>query len=137
MLLITITGRKSGKAYTTPVSYLRDGDTLLITSSRHRTWWRNLRGGAPVTVRLQAQDRRGWGEVIEDHQAVAEGLLAFLQKAPPIALRYYGVSLDPDGQPDWDDVERAAQNAVLIRLQLAGEPVTSRTPGPREVREHV
>jgi hypothetical protein len=38
-LLLTYTGRKSGKAYTTPVNYLRDGDTLLVVSSCKHIWW--------------------------------------------------------------------------------------------------
>lgn len=32
VLLITFRGRKSGKAYTTPVNYLHEGDTILLTT---------------------------------------------------------------------------------------------------------
>lgn len=41
-LLITFTGRKSGKTYTTPVSYSRRGDELSIFT--HARWWKNLTG---------------------------------------------------------------------------------------------
>jgi deazaflavin-dependent oxidoreductase (nitroreductase family) len=99
MLLVTVVGRKSGKPYMTPVSYLRDGDALLVTSLRGRTWWRNLRGGAPVTVRLTRQEQQAYGEVTEDRRAVAADLLAFLQYAPHLA-RYYGVYLNRWIQPD-------------------------------------
>ncbi len=54
-MLLTYAGCKSGKAYTTPVNYLRDGDTLLVVSSRKHIWWKNLRGGAPVTARVRGQ----------------------------------------------------------------------------------
>ena len=40
-ILVTITGRKSGKKYTIPVSYIRDGDTLLVISQREHTWWKS------------------------------------------------------------------------------------------------
>jgi deazaflavin-dependent oxidoreductase (nitroreductase family) len=138
MLLITVTGRKSGKQYTTPVSYLRNGNTLLVTSSHDRTWWRNLRGGAPVTVRLQGQNRRGWAEAIEREQAIAAGLLAYLQQVPRLA-RYYGVTLDPDGQPNVEDVERVAQDKVIVRLRVApaGAPVTNRAANSEGARERV
>ena len=43
VLLITVTGRKSGRAISTPVNYARDGDTLLVTSKTDRTWWKNVR----------------------------------------------------------------------------------------------
>ncbi len=52
-MLITVSGRKSGKLYTLPVSYIRDGETLLVISQKDRTWWKNLQGGAKVTVFVQ------------------------------------------------------------------------------------
>ncbi|MGE5642713.1 MAG: nitroreductase/quinone reductase family protein, partial [Byssovorax cruenta] len=42
MMLITVTGRKTGKKYTTPVGYFRENGDLLVLTSRDRTWWRNL-----------------------------------------------------------------------------------------------
>ena len=58
IMLITFTGRKSGKRYTTPVSYSRQGETVYVFT--HGTWWKNLRGGAPVSLRLRGQDRNGF-----------------------------------------------------------------------------
>ena len=40
-LLLTFTGRKSGKRHTTPVAYLKEGETLLMTADS--PWWKNLR----------------------------------------------------------------------------------------------
>jgi hypothetical protein len=48
IMLITFTGRKSGKTYTTPISYTRNDD--LVTAFTHAKWVRNLDGGAPVTL---------------------------------------------------------------------------------------
>jgi len=49
-MLITFAGHKSGKIYTTPVNCVGDSHTLLVVSPTDRLWWRNLRGGAAVTV---------------------------------------------------------------------------------------
>jgi hypothetical protein len=49
-MLITYAGRKSAKSITLPTNWARDGNTVFVTGLRARTWWRNLRGGAPVTV---------------------------------------------------------------------------------------
>jgi deazaflavin-dependent oxidoreductase (nitroreductase family) len=67
LLLITVTGRRSGRTFTIPVSYVEEDGRLLIQPSapERKLWWRNLRGGAPVRVRLRGQDRTG--------QAVAHG----------------------------------------------------------------
>jgi hypothetical protein len=47
VMLLTYRGRRSGRAFTTPISYVRDGEDLLAVAFRDHAWWRNLRGGAP------------------------------------------------------------------------------------------
>src|SRR4030042_5072097 len=76
MMVINFVGRKSSKIYHVPVSCLRLGDTLLTVSYKRRTWWRNLRGGASVTIRLQGKDVSGQAEVVEDERGGTEGLTA-------------------------------------------------------------
>ena len=117
-LLITVAGRNSGRPITTPVNFVRDGDVLSVTSYRHRTWWRNLRGGAPVTLRLQGKEIRARGEVIEDDAGVAKGLMAHLKMVPEYA-KYYQVKLDSNGQPVSEDVAHAAGDRVIVHIRLA------------------
>lgn len=120
ILLITFTGRKSGKSYTTPVSYSQHGDQIFIFT--HAGWWKNLCSSAPVTLRIRGQDFHGLAEPIaEDKQAVAAGLLAHLRKVPSDA-RYYDVTFDEQGNPRADEVEQAAQTVVMIRIQLHRPP---------------
>lgn len=57
MLVIGYRGRATGKWYETTVNYIRQGETLLITSRRERKWWRNLCGGTPVTIWLRGKAR--------------------------------------------------------------------------------
>ena len=54
-MLISFTGRKSGNVYTTPVEYKRNGNTLIVFTQRHRAWWRNFQGSAPIRLRLHGQ----------------------------------------------------------------------------------
>jgi len=116
VLLISFTGRKSGKTYTTPVSYSQSGDQVYIFS--HANWWKNLLGGAPVTLRIRGQELQGIAEpVAEDKQAVADGLAAHLRKVPSDA-RYYGVTFDDQGYPRIDEVEKAVPSVVMIRIRL-------------------
>ena len=97
VMLITFTGRKSGKTYTTPISYARDGD--LVTAFTGARWWRNLEGGAPVTLFIKRQELQGWAlPVAEDKQAVADGLQAFLRQVRTDA-RFYGVTHVPPAAP--------------------------------------
>jgi hypothetical protein len=62
LTVITVTGRRSGRRYTFPVGYERDGDAVTITVGwpQRKRWWRNLRGGgAPVRLRLGGEERTG------------------------------------------------------------------------------
>lgn len=115
ILLITFTGRKSGKTYTTPVSYSEHGDQVYVFT--HATWWKNLQTGTPVTLRIRGRDVQGLAEpVAEDKQAVAAGLAAHLRKVPSDA-GYYGVTFDDHKDPRAEQVDQAAQNAVMIRIR--------------------
>jgi deazaflavin-dependent oxidoreductase (nitroreductase family) len=57
LLLLTTTGRKSGKQQTTPVAYTRDGDRLLVYASNsgaptHPGWYLNLVADPDVLVEV-------------------------------------------------------------------------------------
>jgi deazaflavin-dependent oxidoreductase (nitroreductase family) len=116
VLLITFTGRKSGKTFTTPVDYSQDGNQVYIFT--HANWWKNLCGGAPVTLRIRGRDLQGLAEPIaEDKQAVATGLAEHLRKVRSDA-KYYDVTFDDQGNPRSEEVEKAAQSAVMVRIRL-------------------
>jgi hypothetical protein len=84
------------------VNYVRDGDIITVISRRNRTWWRNLRGGAQVTVRVRGKDLKGVAEVVvEDKEAVAKALLA-------LHPRY-----------SMERAARRAQDRVLVRIKVA------------------
>jgi len=116
ILLITFTGRKSGKTYTTPVSYSQnDGQVTIFT---HADWWKNLRSEAPVTLRLRGLEIQGLAEAVaEDKQAVAVGLEAHLRKVPSDG-GFYGVTFDDQKNPKAEEVEKAAQSVVMVRVRL-------------------
>ena len=52
LALLTVTGRRSGRSYTFPVGYHRDGDrvTIGVDWPERKRWWRNLREPAPVEI---------------------------------------------------------------------------------------
>ena len=62
LALITVTGRRSGRKFTFPVSYLQEDDRVRITVGwpDQKLWWRNLRGeGGPVRLRIRGVERTG------------------------------------------------------------------------------
>jgi len=118
MTSLVYTGRKSGKAYETPVNFVQtDNGDLLVTSYRQRTWWRNLRGSKPVGLWLNGRKVPGMAEAIEDEQGVAEYLTAYLKKVGKQA-KYFEVALDADGNPVAADVAEVAKVRVIIKISL-------------------
>ena len=117
MLLITVTGRKSGKPITTPTAYLREGNTLWIISQRESKWWRNLRGGANATVVLAGKSIQGRGSVIEDEQAVAQRLFDNF-KIDMKRARFAQVRIDENGLPVFEDCERTAKKMLAVKIEL-------------------
>jgi deazaflavin-dependent oxidoreductase (nitroreductase family) len=116
ILLITFTGRKSGKTYTTPVSYSQFDDQVYVFT--HANWWKNLRSDIPVNLRIRGREFQGLAEpVAEDKAAVAAGLVEHLRKVSTDA-RFYGVTFDDQGNPNVEEVEKAAQSVVMVHVRL-------------------
>jgi hypothetical protein len=53
LMLITFTGRKSGRRFTTPVRYIKTGETVRCFTAAENQWWRNLRTGARVELLIK------------------------------------------------------------------------------------
>lgn len=71
LALITVTGRRSGKSYALPVGYRRTGDrvTIPVGWPERKLWWRNLRGGSRVRLRLGNEERGGVANVRGDERS--------------------------------------------------------------------
>lgn len=121
LMIITYKGRKSGRVYSTPVRYLRVGNTVQCFTSPDTHWWRNLRGGAEVTLTIQGRDLRYSATVIEDDaQRTRESLRHYLTVFPQDAA-YHSVKLRSDKSLVAADLDRAALHAiVVVATPLAG-----------------
>ena len=64
LALLSVTGRRSGRTFTFPVGYDRDGDrvTIGVDWPERKRWWRNLLEPAPVEIWLAGVRRTGTGQ---------------------------------------------------------------------------
>jgi len=116
-MIVYYKGRKSGKAYQVPVGYLRKNDSLLTISFKRRTWWRNLREGADITILLKGKLVPAYAQVVEDDQAVAEGLKEFIGENQQ-AARIFGIKLAANGYPEPESLMQAAKDRIIVRTSL-------------------
>lgn len=114
-MLITVTGCKTGKKYTTPVGFYRDGDSLWVISSRDRTWWRNVKDGAEVEMRIRGKNVKGFAVAVLDEGAVAEQVLEYVRHIP-MSARALGVRME-NGEPNLEDAARLANERLFVKIR--------------------
>jgi F420H(2)-dependent quinone reductase len=118
-MLLSFTGRKSGKEYVVAIRYLRDCERVVcFTDSK---WWLNLRGGAPVEMLIAGRKLRGIATPVEDCATVARSLSEFLH-AMPGDSKYYGVRRNADGLPNLNDIAEAAQHTAMVEIAASARP---------------
>ena len=118
-LLINFKGRKTGKEYSTPVGYFREDGDLWVLSSRDRTWWRNLRGGAEVTLLMHGKTICAFAEAVMDEKEVEQRLINYVQHIP-ISARSMGIRVESNN-PNVEDVNRVAQERLFVRIHPMGD----------------
>jgi hypothetical protein len=120
MLVLGLTGMKSGNHYNVPVSYTsvetQDGLRLLVTSQRDRTWWRNVRDRVGVGLILRGQNVSAFAQAREDQGDVADGFKRYF-KASPGSARFFSIELTTDGKVDEKDLMRLAQERVIVWIE--------------------
>lgn len=116
MLLITVKGIKTGKTYTTPVEYFRQDGSLWIMTFRRRTWWKNLRDGAQVTLLLKGKPVLAFAEIDLDEGSVEARLHEYVKYMPHTA-KPLGIHVE-NGVANAEDVARVAQDKLFVRLKL-------------------
>jgi hypothetical protein len=122
-MLMTVTGRRTGKRYVVVVRYVRDSEHIVCyTDSK---WWINLRGGAPVQMLIAGRKVSGVAAPVEDRARVARGLSQFLHAVPGDS-KYYGVRRGEDGAPNAEDIVAAAQYTTMVKIAPTAACVGSR-----------
>jgi deazaflavin-dependent oxidoreductase (nitroreductase family) len=116
-LLLSYTGRRSGKTYSLPVNYVQDENQLWITSLRNRTWWKNLVGEQKINIWLRGAKIPAHAVAILDEIDVFLGLARYFELRPDHA-KYFDVHLDETGAANQDDLKLAARKRLVVRVSL-------------------
>jgi len=117
--ILHFTGRKSGRALSTPLSYTREGDTVRLLSNQTTRWWVNFRGAdARVEVEIARQRYPGTATLLEgDSEALREGVRHFIRALPRDA-KVYGLKLDGGGEIVESSLSAIADELVLVEIRL-------------------
>ena len=91
VVLVGITGRKSGKRRVIPLVYAPDGDNIILAASmggmsKHPIWYLNMRDNPKVDIQIGKDKRDMVAEHADDKDA--ERLWGLLDKAYPDFVSY-------------------------------------------------
>ena len=97
-------------------NWCQEGDVVMAFT--HSRWWKNLDGGAPVTLHIRGKTKQGMAEpTVDDKEAIATALTKHL-KNNKMDAKYYQVTYDDNGDPNAEKIRKAAEVAVMIRVVL-------------------
>ena len=118
ILLLTFTGRNSGKSYTFPIGYWKEGDTIILLTKRFRSWWRNFQQPTPVQVQIGGRNYMGQAEASMDELSMVP-LLTRLMEGHARQAEVWHVHLDANGKPNLEDIRAIAPKIVVIQIRLS------------------
>jgi deazaflavin-dependent oxidoreductase (nitroreductase family) len=121
LLLLTVTGRKSGRRYDIPVGYQRHGDDLvvMVSEARRKQWWRNYQEPGPVSVRLRGAGRAGRAELVAPGSDEFRELADQTLRRVPSMRRVFRVDgYDPGEGLRSDQLDRLGEEIAIVRIRL-------------------
>ena len=120
LMLVTVTGRRSGRTYTIPVGYQRDGDALVVLVSKpaRKQWWRNYRDRRPIGVWLRGRAARGYAAVLPvGSLAFRDAMERTLSRLPGLG-RQFGIAYERRIGLTGAQLDAVARSAVVVRIEL-------------------
>ena len=116
-MLITVTGSKTARKYSTPVGFYRDGDCLWVLTSRDRTWWRNVKTGADVSLLLHGKNVDAFAQAELDEKTVEARMLEYIRHIP-MAARSLGIQME-NKTPNAQDISHVAKSRLFVKVKLS------------------
>lgn len=122
VLLLTTTGRKSGKPHVTPLQYEEIDGAFYIGAARGQQadWFRNIVANPHNVVQVKSRRFRGVAEPITDPVRIADFLALRLQRHP----RMVGAILQIAGlpsKPSRAQLEEYASNRAMVVIRPGEE----------------
>jgi hypothetical protein len=125
MIIMRVTGRRTGQHYDVPVGFTDLGDRLLVVT-QHR-WRRNFRGGADVEITRYGRPTPMHAELDEDPAAVAAAVRDVITRlGAKQAQRRLGIVLGHE--PDDAELTDALRRFDLAAITLTTPTPTAPTP---------
>jgi len=124
LLLLTVTGRRTGRRYTIPVGFQRDAErfVILVSKARRKNWWRNFIEPAPVEMLVARKELRGMGWVVQPESFEFRKNAERTFKRMPWLGKQFGIEYDASTGLTDDQVAHLAVEGAMVQVELAEVP---------------
>jgi hypothetical protein len=122
LMVITVTGHKTGRRFSFPVGYQlqgRDALVVMVSEARSKSWWRNYREAGPVEVLLRGNARSGTAHLIDPHSAEFRKHAEDTLRRIPGMGRAFKVRYDKARGLTDAQAEQLADEIAAVRIDLA------------------
>jgi hypothetical protein len=119
LLLLEVTGRRTGRRYWIPVGYQHDGATVAVLVSRapRKQWWRNYREPGPVRLLLRGRLLSGRAEVLPSDGAAFRAAVERTFRRVPVVAGQFGIRYDRRTDLTGEQLRTVAANGVVVEIR--------------------
>lgn len=121
LLVVSWSGRKSGKRFSIPTGYQRDGDDVVVLLSKPgaKTWWKNFRSPWPADLLIAGREQTAMGTLVPSGSDAFFRLVEKTMRATPFMVKQFGLeSYDPKVGLSEADRAILCEQAAAIRFEL-------------------
>ena len=111
LMVITVTGRKSGRSYSTPIGFVRDGAGY-VAVSRGSQWVRNATAASAVTLEIKGRSIKARATQITDPDEQLRIVELYREQRRKNFTTYLGVAIDAAA----DALRSALEARELVRF---------------------
>jgi len=121
LILITYTGKKSGRKHCLPLQYAESHNELIVSDGYHqyKKWWRNLLRQSTVSVCYRGKWLEASAKAFDgDVEEIAPFLPDYLKRFPASA-RIRGLTFDSSGNiEDSEKLVEEAKKVVMVKISV-------------------
>jgi len=113
LMVITTTGRKSGKRHSIPIGYIRDGEDIVVLSSKNPSnWFRNVLANGKATLEIKKEKFDARGELITD-EAERQRIFAIHK----LNTKYFKANFKVELDSPENVLQEALADRIFIRFK--------------------
>jgi hypothetical protein len=118
LMVLSFTGHKSGRRYSTPVGYVRQGSDIFVFT--HSLWRNNFLQPAPVTMRIQGEDLNGTATLVRDPARIKGMIQALTIANGEEMARRMGFWVENLEASGLEEMLQATRGTYFIEIKLSG-----------------